>query len=95
MDLSLMLSIVFGAVWSAANVWCLVRLLNCWAGPRPSWRRALAWSAVKFLALYGAAAAVLASGRLSLLGFSIGFTVTLIAACAQVALRSRNMVAVR
>ncbi len=95
MNLSLVFGIVFGAVWSLANSWCLVRLLSCWTGPRPSWRRALAWAAFKFLALYGVAAAVLMSGRLSLLGFSIGFTAALIAVCGWVMLRTRAMAPVR
>lgn len=89
------LSIAFGIGWNAASLWCLVRLLRCWMGPRPSWRRALAWAGVKFLALYGVAALALFSGRVSVLGFSVGFTLSLAVAVAWLATRGRGLLVPR
>jgi hypothetical protein len=89
MSSAVYLGVAFGAVWNAASVWCLIQLLRCWTGPRPSWRRALAWAAVKFPALYGTAYWLLHEGSVSVVGFGVGFTIMLIAACVWVIARSR------
>ncbi len=95
MNTTFLFSTSFGILWNVASIGCLVQLLRCWMGPQPSWRRALFWSVIKFGLLYAVASFFLWSERASVLGFSIGFTVTLIGACAYFAIRGRSNLATR
>lgn len=95
MPLSFFAGIGFGILWNLANVWCLKRLLGCWTGDNPSWKKAAVWAMVKFPALYATAYFVLRDGTVSLLGFSLGFTVVLIATCATLVARGRRFLMTR
>lgn len=85
MDKRLLLGLLVGGVWNAANLWCLTRLLLAWLGPRPSVPRALLWVGIKFPLLYLAAFALLRLPVVSLLGFALGFTLVLALAIGWVA----------
>ncbi len=78
-DARLALGVLAGGLWNAASLWCLAGLLKAWMGPAPSQRRAIAWLLVKFPLLYAVAFAALRLPPVSLIGFGIGFTVTLAA----------------
>ena len=83
-----------GAAWNAASLWCLSRLLGAWIGPQPSRRRALAWLPVK-LSLYAAAWWLLSRPAVSLIGFSLGFTLVLALAAGGFILRARGVALAR
>ena len=85
-------SVAAGGAWNAANLWCLVHLLDAWLG-RASKRRALAWALVKFPVLYGILFALLPRPEVSLAGFGVGFTLVLAAAIAWLAVRAKTLVA--
>ena len=89
------LSVVGGALWSAANLWCLTRLLNAWLGPRCSRRRVVGWLLLKFPLLYVAVFLLLRSPALSVAGFSVGFTLVLIAAIGWLAVRAQRLSTLR
>lgn len=86
----LFLGLLAGAAWNTASLWCLSRLLGSWIGPSPSRRRALMWLPVKLL-LYAAAWWLLSRPAVSLIGFSLGFTLVLAAAAGRLLLRARRM----
>ena len=76
----MLLGVVAGGLWNVLNLWCLTHLLRVWVGTNPSTRRALAWAAVKFPVLYGAAIALIRNPSVSIAGFCLGFTGVLLAA---------------
>lgn len=80
-----------GGIWNLANFWCLTRLLSAWLGPQQSRRRVIGWLLVKCPLLYGAAFALLSHPAVSVIGFSIGFTVVLVSVMIFVALRIRQI----
>ena len=82
-DARLALGVLAGGLWNAASLWCLASLLNAWLGPVPSQRRVIGWLAVKFPLLYVLAFGALKLPSVSLIGFGIGFTVTLVAVMAS------------
>lgn len=90
----LLLGLLVGAAWNAASLWCFSRLFGAWLGPSPSWRRALAWLAVKS-ALYVIAWKTLSLPIISLAAFSLGFTLTLVAVLVWAVLRAQRPVLVR
>ncbi|GEM_PF-6046354 len=69
-----------GAAWNGASLWCFAQLVQAWVGPRPSRRRAIGWLLVKFPVLYAMIFLMLWSGRVSWVGFSVGFSIVLVAA---------------
>ena len=87
------LGVFAGGAWNIVNLWCLTRLLAAWLGPQRSQRRVIGWLLVKFLVLYGLACGLLQHPAVSILGFSIGFSVILATAVAFLALRGRSMFA--
>ena len=87
---SLVAGLAAGAAWSTANLWCLARLLRAWLGPQPSTRRAIGWLCVK-VPLYGAAVGLLWARAVSLLGFSLGFSLVLLAALVRFACSAQRM----
>lgn len=82
------LSAAAGAVWNLASLFCLRRLLRAWMGPQPSQRRAVAWVLVKFPLLYALVVCLFRMPQLSIVGFSLGFSVVLTAAMALFARRA-------
>ena len=93
--LSLAVGVLVGGAWNAANLWCLSRLLSSWLGPQPSRRRAVGWLVIKFPALYLLVFAYLTRPAGSLIGFGLGFTLTLAAAIVWFTVRAQRLVAVR
>jgi len=81
-----------GGLWNLANLWCLMHLFSAWLRPQPSARRVLSWAAVKFPLLYLFAFALFRHLSVSLVGFSIGFTVVLISAVAVLAAQARSAI---
>lgn len=88
-DASVALGVAAGGAWNLASLWCLSRILEAWIGPAPSTKRVVAWLLVKFLILYVAVYILISRAAVSLVGFSIGFTVVLIAALVLLVMRSR------
>ena len=89
--------VLAGGGWNLASLWCLAQLLAAWLGPQPtepapSRRRAIVWLSVKFPLLYLAAFALLRQPGLSLIGFSVGFSLVLVIAVAALATHARQMV---
>ena len=82
------LSVAAGALWNGASLFCLRQLLRAWLGPQPSTRRAIAWVLVKFPLLYVLILFLFRSPGLSIVGFSLGFSVVLAAAIALLACRA-------
>lgn len=76
------LSVAAGAAWNLASLFCLRQLLRAWLGPQPSQRRAVAWVLVKFPLLYALVVFFFRSPQLSIVGFSLGFSVVLAVAMA-------------
>ena len=68
--------VLAGGAWSAANLTCLVLLLNAGLGPRRSLGRVAGWLILKFPLLYLAAYGLLQYAGLSQGGFGLGFTQT-------------------
>ena len=85
--------VLVGGVWNLLSLWCLIRLLEAWIGPNASRRRAIPWAFVKFPALYLLAYAAFHIPGLSVVGFTIGFTVVLAAAVLVLALSLQRLVA--
>ena len=83
--------VLAGGAWNLASLWCLAHLLSAWLGSRPSTRRAIAWLVLKFPFLYLLAFGILRSPSVSLIGFSIGFTVVLIVVVAWLAARASQL----
>lgn len=81
-------SVAAGAGWNLASLFCLRQLLRAWLGKRPSQRRAIAWVLVKFPLLYALIVFLFRSTWLSVIGFSVGFSVVLGAAMALFAKRA-------
>lgn len=75
----LALGVLAGGLWNGASLWCLANLLQAWLGPSPSQRKVIGWLLVKFPLLYVLAFGALKLPPVSLIGFGIGFTVTLVA----------------
>ena len=92
MTTNLAVGLLTGAAWNGANLWCLRRLLAAWLGPRRSTRRAVGWLLVKFPLLYALAFVLLRRG-VSLVGFSVGFTLVLAAVIISLALSARRPLA--
>ena len=76
----LLVGVLAGGAWNLASLWCLTQLVRAWLGPQPSRRRAIIWLAVKFPLLYAAIFLMFHRGMVSIVGFSIGFSVVLMAA---------------
>lgn len=76
---SMAMGVLAGGVWNIASLWCLANLLNAWLGRAPSQRRAIGWLLVKFPLLYALAFLVMKLPSASLIGFGIGFSITLAA----------------
>ena len=87
------LGVLAGGAWNLVNLWCLTRLLSSWLGPRRSTKRGIMWLAVKFPLLYLLAFSLLQHPAVSIVGFSVGFSVVLMTAVAFLALRARSMFA--
>ena len=83
--------VLAGGAWNLASLWCLAQLLSAWLGSRPSTRGAIAWLVLKFPFLYLLAFGMLRSPSVSLIGFSIGFTVVLIVVVAWFAARASQL----
>lgn len=83
--------LALGGIWNAANLWCLAQLLKAWLGPQPSRRRVVGWLLVKFPLLYLAAIGALRHPAVSLVGFSIGFSLVLLAAIWRLAARTPHL----
>jgi len=77
---SVLLGVLAGGAWNLASLWCLTQLVRAWLGPQPSRRRAIVWLAVKFPLLYAAIFLIFHRGMVSIVGFSIGFSVVLMVA---------------
>lgn len=94
--------VLAGALWNAANLWCLSKALGAWLKPQPtpparrSWlpgwarRQQIGWFLVKFPLLYAAAFGLVQIPGVSLIGFGIGFTVVL-GSAVFVALKARHL----
>ena len=87
------LGVFAGGVWNLVNLWCLVRLLIAGLGPQRSNTRVVGWLLVKFLLLYAVAFQLLRDPAVSLVGFSIGFSVVLVTVVTFLALRTRQLIA--
>ena len=79
------LGVLAGGFWNVVSLWCLGNLLTAWLGPKHSQRRAIGWLLLKFPLLYGLAFVALRSPVISLIGFGVGFTVSLAAMLAILA----------
>ena len=90
-DASVALGVAAGGVWNLASLWCLSRILEAWIGPTASTKRVVGWLLVKFFVLYLAIYFLISRAVVSLVGFSIGFTVVLIAASVFLMMRSRAL----
>ena len=86
----LALGIAAGGTWNIASLWCLARLLSAWCRPRPSRRQVLGWFFLKFPLLYVAVFSLLRMPAVSLVGFSIGFSLVLFLAVGWVMIRVRR-----
>lgn len=71
-----------GALWGLANIWCLRQVADSIVAGKSRWRLA-GWLAVKFAGLYGLAAWLLVSVRISPLAWLAGFTLSLIGFTAE------------
>ena len=91
----LALGILAGGLWNVLSLWCLIRLLNAWIGPRQSTRRALGWLLVKFPLLYALLIVAFRFRMVSAAGFGIGFTLVLGAALGVLGFSARRMIGVR
>ncbi|MBI4004324.1 MAG: hypothetical protein HY353_04815 [Candidatus Omnitrophica bacterium] len=69
--------VLAGALWNAANLWCLSRAVGAWLNPQRTRRQQIGWFVVKFPLLYAAAFGLMQIPGVSLIGFGIGFTVVL------------------
>lgn len=79
--------VLAGGTWHLASLWCLLRLLGAWLGPRASLRRAVGWLLVKVPLLYGLAVVALRTPAISSAGFGVGVTVVLVIALGSLAVR--------
>jgi len=97
------ISVVAGAAWNLASLWCLAQMLAAWLGSSQSAdrdsrggrslrRRAIGWLLVKFPLLYVLIVFLFRSPAISLVAFSIGFSVVLMTAVIGLALPSRRLV---
>ena len=75
--LPLVAGVLAGALWNAANLWCLSQALGVWLNPRSVRRQQIGWFVVKFPLLYALVFGLLQIPGFSLVGFGIGFTVVL------------------
>ncbi len=91
-DTSVAVGVAAGGAWNLVSLWCLGRLLGAWMGPAASTKRVVGWLLVKFFLLYLAAYMLIFRTAVSLVGFSIGFTVVLIATLVLLVVRSRTPV---
>lgn len=80
------LSLLAGAAWNGANLWCLRRLLGAWLGPKHSTRRVVVWLLVKYPLLYALAFCLLRQAQVSPVWFGCGFTLVLVAGLIAMAL---------
>lgn len=87
----LIVGVLAGGAWNLASLWCLTQLVRAWLGPRPSRRRALIWLVVKFPLLYAATVLMCYKGMVSIVGFSIGFSVVLAASIVWLWWRAQRM----
>lgn len=86
-----LIGVAAGGAWNAANLWSLARLLQAWLISPRSLRRVIGWLVVKFPLLYVLAFLALRSAKISVIGFSIGFTVVLLAAVGHFLLRAARV----
>lgn len=91
----LALGILAGGTWNIASLWCLARLLNAWCRPRSSRRQVLGWLLLKFPLLYLVVFGLLRMPAVSLVGFSVGFSLILVLALGWVMIRIRHTALVR
>ena len=92
------IGIIAGGAWNVLSLWCLSQMLAAWLGPKSSparseagraRRRAIIWLLVKFPLLYALLFMIVKSPSVSVVGFGIGFTATLLLALGWQAMKSR------
>lgn len=88
--LRVMTGMLVGGIWNLVSLWCLAKCLGAWLGPEPSAQRAFAWLLTKFPLLYLLAFGIFRTSSVSLIGFSVGFTVVLVVMMTSLAARPIN-----
>ncbi|MCH8002563.1 MAG: hypothetical protein IIA34_13010 [Proteobacteria bacterium] len=83
--------IIAGGLWNLLSLWVLSQLLNAWLGPNHSTRRAVSWIVVKFPLLYLLAFGLIHWSLISIIGFTIGFSIILITAIGTFTVNAMRM----
>ncbi len=82
--------VLIGGAWHLASLWCLARVLSAWLGSKPSQKKAIIWTLVKFPLLYFAIFALFQSRLVPFAAFGVGFSVVLAIAVTVLAMNIRQ-----